>query len=262
MYAQQTHITLLLYYVQLLLLTLETYTCTPGLHSRVPFKSNGVYIELSQDMRERKRALLSRDVPHKKHVMFYAYLRACNSRVHLMPSEVEYDISYHTDAEFVSLIESEGNFCRLVHFLHGLFAVCVCQIRHSKCHKAKPNDVYPGLWETALCSREPAFGILPPILSCQPKVILLLVFVLNTVSGFYFFILSFCTHMPDSVFSSHMPKFLSLAVFSTRIHLWNPLQFLMPDFFFPVPIGEHTNCPTVLWIQISDALIKHSDFEE
>lgn len=64
-----------------------------------------------------------------------------------------------------------------------------------------------------LCSREPAFGILPPILSCQPKVILLLVFVLKIVSGFHFFILSFCTRISDSVFSSHMTKFLSLAVF-------------------------------------------------
>lgn len=187
---------MLLYYVQLLLPTLETYMCTAGLHSRVPFKSNGVYIELSQDMRERKRALLSQDLPHKKHVMSYAYLRACNSRVRLMPSAIEYDISSHTDAEFVPLIESEGNFCRLVHFLHGLFAVCVCQIRHSKCHEAKPNDAYPGLWETVLCSREPAFGILPPILSCQPKVILLLVFVLKTVSGFFFLSFHFALISP------------------------------------------------------------------
>lgn len=137
------------------------------------------------------------------------------------------------------------------------YFLCVF-VRLDTANKAKPKDVCPALCEISLLSDEPALWNLPPLSGLLPNVVLVLVFVLRHLVCMFLFpflppLILPC--LPASFFFSCIPKFLSFPIISTRIHLWNPpqclTQFLMPDFFFPVPIRGHANFQrqTTVWIR-------------
>lgn len=193
-------------------------------------------------MRERVRHT-GLNVPHKRNVMFGA-LFTC---VWLQGAfDAQWDGIWHLCSQWHGIGFGDSLcFSRLVYLLRSLFSVCVCPTRHGKCHKAKPKDLHPALCEISLLSWEPALWTPPPLSGSPPNVVLVLVSVLIALCAGSFLLTSFSSlyfTLPCPILSLFsIPKFLSFHITSTRSHLWNLTQFLMPGFFFPAPIRGHAN---------------------
>lgn len=204
-------------------------------------------------MRERVRHT-GLNAPHKRDVMFCApYLHVSDSRVRLMPSEVEYDIFARTDTESASwftghVIESEGVVMGVsadwfIYF--AAYFLCVF-VQLDTANATKPSQrISVQLSAKAHCFHGSRHSGLPRHYQALRQTVLILVSVLIALCAGSFLLTSFSSFYSTlpcptlSLFS--IPKFLSFHITSTRSHLWNLTQFLTPDFFFPSPIRGHAN---------------------